>query len=79
MQVYDGDNDTTGQFVDALCGQRVPVRLQSSGPALFLRFTSDSSTTGRGFTLQFAINSHTRQYIHPAVRHQQQHASVHSP
>ncbi|XP_070205812.1 uncharacterized protein [Littorina saxatilis] len=60
LTMYDGANDTDGQLIGAFCGHSPLPRLQSSGPALYIKFNSDSTTTGTGFTLQFVINSKTR-------------------
>ncbi|XP_025089505.1 zinc metalloproteinase nas-36-like isoform X1 [Pomacea canaliculata] len=65
LAVYDGVNDTVGELMGRYCGTSPLFRLQSSGPAMFLRFLSDSTTTGGGYTLQFIINSGTRKACPP--------------
>ncbi|KAK7443725.1 hypothetical protein BaRGS_00040449, partial [Batillaria attramentaria] len=52
--------DDTGHFIGAYCGTGPMPRLQSSSHALFVRFQSDSTTTGAGFSIQFAVNDGTR-------------------
>ncbi|XP_076434596.1 bone morphogenetic protein 1-like [Babylonia areolata] len=60
LTIYDGADDRKGQFLGAFCGHTPPPSLQSSGSTLFLRFSSDSTTTGAGFTLRYSVNSITR-------------------
>ncbi|KAK7478237.1 hypothetical protein BaRGS_00030495, partial [Batillaria attramentaria] len=58
LMIYDGVDDT-GHFIGAYCGTGPMPRLQSSSHALFVRFQSDSTTTGAGFSIQFAVNDGT--------------------
>ncbi|KAL8619132.1 hypothetical protein ACOMHN_019404 [Nucella lapillus] len=46
LTIFDGADDRTSQFLGSFCGHSPPSPVQSSGPSLFLRFSSDSATTG---------------------------------
>ncbi|XP_063159632.1 cubilin [Candoia aspera] len=48
----DGDNGLA-PVLSTVCGREVPGPIRSTGDAMFIQFTSDSSTTGTGFNASF--------------------------
>lgn len=48
-----GDTNLSPELAK-LCGRELPGSLHSTGDAMFLRFTSDSSINGRGFNASYS-------------------------
>ncbi|XP_061094184.1 cubilin [Conger conger] len=53
LVVRDGETNLS-PLLAALCGRELPGPLHSSGDAMFLRFTSDGSVSGRGFNASYS-------------------------
>ena len=58
MNIYDGDNNKSPSII-TLSGsyQTPPTGVASTQMFMFLRFTSDDSITGRGFTASYRMRS----------------------
>ena len=52
VKVYDGRTNRS-PLKGTYCGSRVPADITSSGSAMFVSFTSDSSVTKAGFRIRF--------------------------
>ena len=52
LYVYDGDSSSSS-LIDQFSGTSLPAPITSSSNKLYLRFTSDSSVQGRGFTAAY--------------------------
>ncbi|CAL8311895.1 unnamed protein product [Merluccius merluccius] len=52
LVVRDGDSNLS-PLLASVCGRELPGPLHSTGDAMFLRFTSDSSISGRGFNASY--------------------------
>ncbi|XP_020662303.3 cubilin [Pogona vitticeps] len=48
----DGDN-SLAPVLSTICGREIPGPIRSTGDAMFVRFTSDSSVTGAGFNASY--------------------------
>ncbi|XP_054752694.1 extracellular serine proteinase-like [Lytechinus pictus] len=53
VDVHDGDMN--GPILDKLCGLNLPGVVTSTQSSMYVRFTSDSSVTRRGFSATYAI------------------------
>ena len=62
LQVYDGPNDTSS-MIGAHCGNILPPSALSSSNNVFIKFVSDESNTGSGFTISYVINSKTSKFV----------------
>ena len=54
--MYDGE-DRLSPFVGAFCGHLSPGSFESTTNNVYLRFESDETKTGTGFTIFYTINS----------------------
>ena len=54
--MYDGE-DSLSPFVGAFCGHTSPGSFESTTNNVYLRFESDETNTGNGFTVFYTINS----------------------
>ena len=52
VKVYDGRSNTS-PLKGTYCGSSMPADITSSGSAMFVSFTSDSSVTKAGFRIRF--------------------------
>ncbi|CAH2282322.1 cubilin [Pelobates cultripes] len=52
LVIKDGDNNESPELA-TLCGRELPGPIRSSGDSMFIRFTSDSSNSGRGFNASY--------------------------
>ncbi|XP_053323004.1 cubilin [Spea bombifrons] len=52
LVIRDGDNNNSAELA-TVCGREIPGPIRSSGDTMFIRFTSDSSTSGRGFNASY--------------------------
>lgn len=53
-QIRDGNSEASN-FVGRYCGTSIPPPITSSGNALWLKFKSDSYTTGTGFRARWNV------------------------
>ena len=53
--VYDGPRSSSRQ-ISRLSGSTVPNNIISTGNSLYLRFQTDSSSTSKGFAIQYSFN-----------------------
>ncbi|KAJ8376962.1 hypothetical protein SKAU_G00075420 [Synaphobranchus kaupii] len=53
LVVRDGETNLSPLLAN-ICGRELPGPLHSSGDSMFLRFTSDSSVSGRGFNASYS-------------------------
>ncbi|KAJ8389047.1 hypothetical protein AAFF_G00124440 [Aldrovandia affinis] len=53
LVVRDGETNLS-PLLAKLCGRELPGPIHSSGDSMFLRFTTDSSITGRGFNASYS-------------------------
>ncbi|MBX3102302.1 MAG: S8 family serine peptidase [Bacteroidetes bacterium] len=60
LRVYDGTS-ATAPLLGTYSGSSLPPQLTSTGSALFLRFTSDFSVTGAGFSASYTSLTTTQQ------------------
>jgi hypothetical protein len=56
LQLFDGYN-ARAPLVGTFCGTTPPGTFESTSNHVFLKFTSDETKTGRGFTVFYTINS----------------------
>ena len=54
-QVFDGENSTS--LIGVHCGNINPYPMISSSNKVKLKFQSDATITGAGFTMYYTINS----------------------
>lgn len=59
LQLFDGYN-AHAPLVGTFCGTSIPGSFESSTNNVFLKFTSDGTNTGGGFTVFYTINSRSR-------------------
>ncbi|OWF42694.1 Zinc metalloproteinase nas-13 [Mizuhopecten yessoensis] len=59
LLIFDGPNDNA-TFLGAHCGTVPPASVLSSSNKIFLKFLTDETTTGTGFTVLYTINQNIR-------------------
>ncbi|KAL9987888.1 hypothetical protein ACROYT_G002266 [Oculina patagonica] len=58
LEIFDG-NSTASPLIKRACGRQSPPRMFSSGRFLFVKFSTDSSVTLRGFNATYIAVSHS--------------------
>ncbi|KAL9987887.1 hypothetical protein ACROYT_G002265 [Oculina patagonica] len=58
LEIFDG-NSTASPLIKRACGRQSPPRMFSSGRFLFVKFSTDSSVTLRGFSATYIAVSHS--------------------
>ncbi|XP_033747056.1 LOW QUALITY PROTEIN: uncharacterized protein LOC117332279 [Pecten maximus] len=59
LLIFDGPNDNA-TFLGAHCGTVPPASVLSSSNKMYLKFLTDETTTGTGFTVLYTINQNIR-------------------
>ncbi|KAL8183628.1 UNVERIFIED_CONTAM: NAP1- protein 2, partial [Gekko kuhli] len=54
IEIRDGDSDSA-DLLGKHCGNIAPPTITSSGPSLYIKFTSDYARQGAGFSLRYEI------------------------
>uniref|UniRef100_A0A8D0E4X3 Neuropilin n=1 Tax=Salvator merianae TaxID=96440 RepID=A0A8D0E4X3_SALMN len=54
IEIHDGDSETA-DLLGKHCGNIAPPTITSSGPSLYIKFTSDYARQGAGFSLRYEI------------------------
>ena len=62
FQMYDG-RSRASPLVGSFCGKMQPGSFESSSRFVYLKFISDETNTGRGYTIFYNINSRSREFL----------------
>ncbi|ETE57461.1 hypothetical protein L345_16823, partial [Ophiophagus hannah] len=54
IEIRDGDNENA-DLLGKHCGNIAPPTITSSGPSVYIKFTSDYARQGAGFSLRYEI------------------------
>lgn len=54
LDIYDGEDDSTGEMYGRFCGAHIPRQIISKRASLLLRFRTDASITRKGFVIFYS-------------------------